>query len=264
MNAPRSLGPIFLAALLAACAAMQERAPAEATQALVAGGKMRVALNVTNPVLAKRDAKGEVSGITVDLARKVAARLGVEPAFVVYQNAGALLDGARKGEWDIGFTAVDAARMDVLAFAKPYMEVSVTYIVPSGSAIRRVDDADRDGLKIGVGERNTADLFLTRSLKHARLVRIPDTLPASVEMVKSGQVDAYAGNRERLLVIQEQIAGQRIVEGRFMAVQHAIAVPKPKEAAVPWLNSVVESAKRDGSIAASISRHALRGVEVAP
>ena len=260
----RSVACAVLIALLAGCAATDERAPAEAMGALAAGGKVRVALNITNPVLAKRDANGEVSGISVDLARRVAARLGVEPAYVIYPNAGALFEGARKGEFDLGFQAVDPARADVLAFTKPYMEVSVTYLVPSGSAIRTVSDADRDGLKIGVGERNTADLHLTRAIKHAKLVRIPDTLAGAVELVKSGRVDAYAGNRERLLTMQEQVPGQRIVDGRFMAVQHAISIPKPKEGALPWLNSVIESAKRDGSIAASIARHALRGVEVAP
>ena len=222
-------------------------------------------INLGNPVLAKRGgAQDELNGIAIDLGRMIAAQLGAEFAPVIYPNAAKLIDGARAGEWDIGFAAIDPSRADVLLFTAPYMEVSVTYLVPNDSPILLVSDADRPGIRVGVGAKNAADLYLSRSLEHAKLVRVDDNLAAAVELVKSGKADILAGNRQGLLDVRDQLGGYRILEGRFYAVEHAVTVPREKGAALAYLKSFVEEAKRSGAVAMAISRHSIRGVDVAP
>lgn len=250
---------------LAACASAPARAPQDVLDTLGAGGKVRVGVNVANPALGKRDAAtGAITGISVDLGRALAARLGVEAVLVPYPSPAALLEGGRNDGWDIAFFAIDPARADAFAFSTPYMEVSLSYVVPNASPIRTVADVDRPGVKVGVGEKNAADLQLTRTLKNAQLVRAPDNLAAAVELVRGGKVDAFASNRQALMTVVSQIPGQRIAEGRFHAVQHAIAVPKSKERAVAYVTAFVEDMKANGMVARSIAQHSIPGVDVAP
>lgn len=251
-----------MALILAGCASSAV-AP-DARNDLAPGGKLRAAINLGNPALAKRDAKGEVTGITVDLGRSLAQRLGVEFVPVLYPNVGGLVEGAKAGAWDIGFAAIDPARADTLEFTAPYMEVSVSLLVPPGSGIQSLADADRAGMRIGVGTRNAADLFLTRNVKQAELVRVADNLDAAVDLLQARRADVYASNREGLLDLRERLPGYRIVENRFHAVEHAIALPRGKQAGLAFVSRYVEDVKRSGEVARAIERNALRGVEVAP
>src|SRR5262252_333947 len=155
--------------------------------ALAPTGQLRIALNVGNPVLAVKDtATGEVRGVTVDLGRALAAKLGVTVALIEYPNVARIVDGARSGLWDIAFLAVDPARAGDTDFTPPYMEVEITYLVPTGSPIRTTADADRPGLRIAVPSRSTADLFLSSVLKRATLVR-GETEAHTFEMLRTGQ-----------------------------------------------------------------------------
>jgi polar amino acid transport system substrate-binding protein len=231
---------------------------------LAPNGKLRVAINLGNPALAKRDPKGEVAGITLDLGRALAQRLGVEFVPVLYPNVGGLVEGAKAGAWDVGFAAIDPARADTLEFTAAYMEVSVTLLVPAASPIQSLADADRAGMRIGVGTRNAADLFLSRNLKQAELVRVADNLDAAVDLLRAGRADLYASNREGLLGLRDKLPGYRIVEKRFYAVEHAIALPRGKKAGLAFVSAYVEELKRSGEVARAIERNALRGVEVAP
>lgn len=249
---------------LAACASTPARAPQDVLDTLAAGGKLRVGVNVANPALGKRDAAGAITGISADLGRALAARLGVEAVLVPYPSPAALLEGGRNDGWDIAFFAIDPTRTDAFAFSTPYMEVSLSYVVPNASPIRTVADVDRAGVKVGVGERNAADLQLSRTLKNATLVRAPDNLPAAADLIRSGKVDAFGSNRQSLLTLQSQIPGQRITEGRFHVVQQGIAVPKMKERAIGYVSAFVEDMKANGTVAQSIARHSIPGVDVAP
>jgi polar amino acid transport system substrate-binding protein len=186
MSASRLLAVAALAWITAACATVPAAPSAEARAALAPTGTLRVAINLGNPVLARRDGTGDVTGIAIDLGRALAERLGAAFVPVVYPNAGALVAGARAGGWDVGFAAVDPARADVLEFTAPYMEVSVTYLVPARSAIRTVADADGQGVRIAVGTGNAADLFLSRATRHARVMRIPDTRAAAASAGAAG------------------------------------------------------------------------------
>jgi polar amino acid transport system substrate-binding protein len=258
----RTLAVLAIVAL-AACAT-PVKPPAEARQALASTGKLRVAINFGNTALARRDAAGEPSGIAIDLGREVARRLDVPFVAVGYPNAAKLVEGASAGEWDLGFAAIDPARAGTMRFTAPYMEVLNTYLVPDASPIRTVADADRPGMRIGVGEKNAADLFLTRNLKSAQLVRVADNVAAGEALLRSGKIDALAGNRAGLQDIRDRIGGHRIVEGRYNTVDHAIAVPHAQGAGLGYLEAFVREAKDTGAIARAIERNGVRGVEVAP
>lgn len=254
-----------LGALVAGCASTAVAPSPEVRQALAPGGKLRVAINLANPILAKRDtASGNVTGITMDLGRALAARLAAEFVPVLYPNPGALLDGARGGAWDIGFAAIDPARADVLEFTAAYMEVNVTYLVPAASPIRAVADADRAGVRIGVGAKNAADLFLTRTIKQAQIVRAPDSIDAAVELLRSGKADAFASNRAALMRIRDQLGGYRLLDERLYAVEHAMALRRGRGAGFAYAKAFVEEAKRSGEVSQSIARHSIVGVDVAP
>jgi len=263
LNPRRVLLLVAVGSLIAGCATTGPSP--EARNALAPTGKLRVGINLANPVLAKRDpATGEVNGITMDLGRMLATRVGAEFVPVLYPNPGALVEGARAGAWDVGFAAVDPARADVLEFTAPYMEVSVTYVVPAASPVRSIADADRAGLRIGVGARNAADLFLTRTLKQAQLVRIPDNIDAAVELLRAGKADLFASNRAGLIQIRDKLGAYRLLDERLYAVEHAIALPRGRGAGLAHAKAVVEEAKRSGAVAQAIARHSIVGVEVAP
>ena len=261
--AGRLLAGAMLAGLAVACATASTAPSPEARAALAPGGTLRVALNLGNPVLVKQAPDGAI-GIAPDLGRALADRLGASFVPVVYPDAGALVAGARAGAWDVAFAAIDPARTDVLAFTAPYMEVSITYLVPARSPIRTVKDADGQGVRIAVGTGNAADLFLARSLRHARLVRVPDTLDAATEVMRAGHAEAYAGNYERLVALAERLGDSRVLDDRFHAVEHAIALPRSREAGLAHVRAFVEEMKASGAVERAIARHALRGVTVAP
>ena len=263
MNPRRFLLTAALTALACSCVGTATAPSSEARQALAPAGKLRVAINLANPILAKRDTPGgEVSGITMDLGRLLATQLGAEFVPVFYPNPGALVEGARAGAWDVGFAAVDPARADVLEFTAPYMEVNVTYLVPTASPIRAVADADRAGVRIGVGMKNAADLFLSRTIKQAQIVRIPDSVSGAVELLRSGKADLFASNRAALMQIRDKVGSYRLLDERLYAVEHAVAVPRGRGIAAA--QTLVEEAKRSGAVAQSIARHSIAGVQVAP
>src|SRR5258708_2554265 len=189
--------PFIVALALASCASVPVVSP-EARSQLAPSGKVRAAINYGNPVLAKRNpASGELRGVTVDLSRELGHRLDVPVELVAYETVAKLLAGSKAEEWDVAFLAVDPTRGD-FAFSAPYMEVEVTYLVPGRSDMRQASQADRPGARIAVQSKNAADLFLTRELKHASLVRTPNTT-ATFAALKPGTADAFAANRHHLL-----------------------------------------------------------------
>jgi polar amino acid transport system substrate-binding protein len=235
----------------------------EVRQSLASAGKLRVGINLQRIFLAKRNAdSGEVTGMALDLGRMLAQRLGVMFDPVFYPNVGAVVDGAAAGAWDIAFLADDSARADLIEFTAPYIEVDNTYLVPVDSRIRTVADADRPGVRIGVGIRNATGLFLKRTLKQAQLVGTQDV--GVIELLRSGKVDVAAGSRDALLVVQENLSGYRLLDDRFNAVGHAIALPRGRASGLAYVNSFVEEIKGSGVVAQAIARHSIKGISVAP
>ena len=241
---------------------MTELSPAARAQ-LTPTGKLRAALNLSNFLLVSKDAPdGRRRGIVPDLARELARRLGVEVEFIGYESPGKVADAAATGAWDVAFLGAEPARANEIDFTAAYLEIEATYLVPPGSPIKSVADVDRAGAKVSVSGRSAYDLYLTRTLKNAELVRV-DGIEASWQQFLGGKFDALAGLRPRLVADAEKMPGSRVLEGRFTAIQQAIGTPKGRPDAAKYLGAFAEEAKSAGMVAAAIERNGIRGVSVA-
>jgi polar amino acid transport system substrate-binding protein len=227
-------------------------------------GQLRVALNVGNPVLAVKDpATGEGRGVTVDLGRALAVKLGGSIALVEYPNVARIVEGARSGAWGIAFLAIDPARAGDMDFTPTYMEVENTYLVPTGSPIRTTADADRPGVRIAVPSRSAPDLFLSSRLQQASLMR-GQTEAAAFELLRSGQADAFAANRNSFATFTAGLDGYRALDDYFLTVPMAIAVPKGRANALATVSAFLEEVKASGEVQRAIERANLHGVRVTP
>ena len=231
---------------------------------LVPTGTLRAAINYGNFILATKDqATGESRGVAVDLTQELSRRLGAPVAIVAYDSVAVMGDAAPTGVWDIAFLGSDPKREALMSFTAAYLEIEATYLVRGDSPLRTAAEVDRAGLKVAAPARANYELFLSRNLKHARLVSTQGA-EAAVDLFVTGQVEALAGLTQALLDRLEQLPGSRLVEGRFMGVQQSIAVPKGRETGLAYLRHVVEDAKASGLVARAIERTGARGVSVAP
>ena len=252
-----------LVILLASCATMTQITPAVRND-LAPTGKLRAGINYTNFILATKDrATGESRGVAIDLARELGQRLGVPVEIVAYDSVGAMVDAAKTGAWDVAFLGSEPAREREISFTAAYLEIEATYLVPAGSSLRAVADVDHEGVRVAAPARANYELFLARSLKHAKLVSVPGA-DAAFDLLVKGQADALAGLRQALIGLAEKLPGSRILDGRFMGVQQSIGVPKGHDAGLQYLRSVVEDAKASGLVARAIEKTGARGVSVAP
>ncbi len=227
-------------------------------------GKLRVGINYGNPVLATKDpASGELRGVAVDLARELGRRIGVPVELVGFESAGKMVEGLETGVWDVAFLAIDPRRANEIAFTAPYIEIEGTYVVPSESQLHTIPEVDRAGVRIGVSANSAYDLFLSRTVKHAELVRAPNP-KAAFDLLAAGKVDVVAGVRQALIANAEKLPGSRVFAGRFMAIQQALGIPKGREAGAMCLREFIEDVKASGVVARAIEKAGVRGVSVAP
>jgi polar amino acid transport system substrate-binding protein len=227
-------------------------------------GKLRVGINYGNPVLATRDpASGELGGVAVDLAQELGRRVGLPVDLVGFESAGKMVEGLRAGAWDIAFLAVDPDRAADLSFTAPYIEIEGTYLVPAQSPIHSIAEVDREGVRVGISANSAYDLFLSRSLRHAQPVRAPDP-SAAFQLIVEGKVDVVAGVKQHLLANAEKLPGARVLDGRFMAIQQALGIPKARQAGAIYLREFIEDVKASGFVAQAIAKAGIRGVSVAP
>lgn len=260
MTSARSSFLVLLTAFLSSCTITSMTPSSEVRQALAPTGSLRVGLNLRRSFLVKRDAAtGEVTGMAVDISRMLAERLSVTAEPVLYPDVGPLVEGARAGAWDIAFLGVDPVRSNVVDFTAPYIEVDNTYLVPVNSPIHTLADADRSGVRIGVGIESPTGLFLSRTIKRAQLVNGNAT-----ELLGTGKADIYASSRNLLLTVQEKLSGYRLLDEGFDPVRHAIALPRGRELGLAYIKAFVEEIKASGVVAAAIARHSMRGINVAP
>jgi polar amino acid transport system substrate-binding protein len=227
-------------------------------------GALRVGLNMSNFLLVTADPKGGApTGIVPDLSAEIAARLGVPLAWVPYKDAGLLANGANADEWDIAFMGAEPERARIISFTAAYVEIEATYLVPADSAIQSLAEVDRPGVRIAVAARAAYELFLSRTLKHAELVKA-EGIEGSFQLFAGGKFDALAGLKPRLMQDQARFPGARILPGRFTAIQQAIATPSNRPQAVAFLKAYAEEIKANGTVARLMARHGVRGLSVAP
>jgi len=236
----------------------------DATQELAPSGTLRVGLNYGNFLLVLKDAPdGAPRGIAPDLGRELGKRLGVPVEFVKFKQAGELADGVRDGKCDVGFLGAEPQRANEIAFTRAYLEIPVTYLVPPGSKIRSLAEVDREGVRISVSARSAYDLYLSRTLKHAELVR-DEGLDASYDLFLKEKLDALAGLKPRLVSDAEKLPGSRVLEGQVTGVQQALGTKKTRTAGAKYLVDFIDDIKRSGLVAKTIEKHGVRGVSVAP
>jgi polar amino acid transport system substrate-binding protein len=236
----------------------------EARAQLAPTGELRAGINMSNFLLVSaRGPAGEPAGVSPDMARAVADRLGVPVRYVPYPRPGELADAVAAGEWDIGLIGAEPQRAERIAFTSAYAEIEATYLVPPGSAIATIEGVDRPGVRIAVAARAAYDLWLERNIRHAALHRAPG-LDASFELFAAERLEALAGLRPKLLTDAERMPGARILDGCFTTVQQAIGTPRANAAGAAFLQEFVTAAKADGLVAALIARHGVRGLSVAP
>jgi polar amino acid transport system substrate-binding protein len=227
-------------------------------------GILRVAINLGNPVLAGLDAAGEPSGISADLSRLLAQQLGLGIEWRVFKKADDSVQCVRSDKADIGFFAIDPVRGEGLHFSPPYVQIEGAYMVRSDSPLHSNDEVDQAGHRVTVGAGSAYDLFLTRHLKHAPIVRAPSS-PAVVDVFMAQQLEVAAGVKQQLQADAQRLGGMRLLPGRFMVIHQAMGMPATRsEQARQCLNAFVEDAKHSGWVAQAFVRHQIQGAAVAP
>ena len=264
MRTTHRLMTAILGLLLTGCAGIDTTPTPEARQALAPTGKLRVGLWLGSPTHVIRDsASSEMKGVGFDLGKELARRMGVPFEPVLYPAIGPLLDGAKTGAWDIAFIGVNPERANYMDFTGLHIEVEFGYLVPGDSSISTLADVDRPGIRVAVPEKGSADIFLSRALKNAAVVRGLG-LAGAMELLKSGKADVFGANKANLFEMSNQLPGFRVLDGRPGSEQQAMAMPKGRGLGVAYARKFIEGAKSEGLVKAAIEKVGLRGAVVPP
>lgn len=237
----------------------------EIAAAFAPTGVLRAAINLGNPILAKTDLdSGAAEGVSVDLARNLAQQLGVPLQLALFETAARSVDAVTDQRADIGFFAIDPARGAGISFTAPYVLIEGCYLVRGSSPLQHNDEVDRAGRRVVVGAGSAYDLYLTRTLQHARIVRAPSSQAVLDTFAEQG-LDVAAGVKQQLEADAQRLPGHRLLPGRFMVIQQAMGLPRARgDAARLVLADFVEQMKASGFVAAALARHGVQGASVAP
>jgi polar amino acid transport system substrate-binding protein len=241
---------------------------ADQTPNLAPTGTLRAAFLATNPVHARTDAKtGDVTGPVPDLVRELARRLQTPFVLVPAANATAVIGHVQAGTADVGFLAYDEARAREVDFVGAFLLMFNTYAVAAASPLREAADADRQGIRIGGVKGQTPQIYLSGTLRNARM-RVFESTPdqaALEQLLVSGDVDAFALNRQRAEEAATASQGRlRALQGSFFDAEQSVVVRKGEAEKAVYLRAFVEDLKASGFLEASIDRAKLVGVGVAP
>ena len=249
----------------AGCATRPATPAVTADVALAPTGRLRASINLGNPVLARRDATtGVLAGVSVDLARALADEIAVPLELIVVDSAARSVEAVRSGQADVGFFAIDPGRSEGLRFTAPYVLIEGAYLVRNDSPLRSNDEVDRPGRRVVVGRGSAYDLYLSRALRSAELVRAP-TSPVVVDEFLAQRADVAAGVKQQLEADAARVGGVRLLPGRFMVIEQAMGLPASRgDAGLAALAEFVEHAKSSGFVAAALARHRIQGALVAP
>lgn len=255
---------MLAAPALLALPARAQTAPAAVAAAIAPSGTLRVAINYGNPVLAQRDpATDEPRGVSAVLAAGIARALGLPVRYTAYPAAGRVTDALASNAWDLCFLAIDPVRARGIDFTAPYVVIEGTYLVAASSPLQRIEDVDRPGIRVAVGRGSAYDLFLTRALRQAELVRAP-TSPEAIEVFRRDRLEVAAGVGRPLRDYARANPDTRVLPGRFMQIEQAVGIPQGRDAALPWLRAFVEEAKASGLVARALAETGQADAEVAP
>jgi polar amino acid transport system substrate-binding protein len=249
-------GVLALALLSTWAATAQDQTAAS----LTSQGELRVALIMSNPVLVTLTPEGLVNGVSVDIATALEKKLGIPVRFVQYENPVRYNQSIGKDEWDVGLSPRDLSRIGQLAFSDPFMEVDNSYVARPGMTLRTPDEVDRAGIRVAVDQGSATDGYLTRTLRHAEIVRLAaGGLVSAKEALSFGRADVYADYTSLAYRLQAELPGATVLVAPFNIVRLCFAVPKSKAKALPTLNEFVHDAKQEGVISQAIKNAGLRG-----
>ncbi len=223
-------------------------------QEIAPTGRLRASINLGNSVLAQGTPEAP-RGVSVDLANELGKRLGLAVEFICWPAAKPSFDTVKAGNADIGFLAHEPARAAEVEFTAPYVEIEGAYMVRKSSPIQSIDEVDRPGNRICVGPGSAYDLYLTRTLKHAELVR--STIgggSANIEMFLKDNLEVCANVRQPLEAWAAKDPDVRLLPGRFMVIGQAMALPKGRPHATAYLKAFVEEMKASGFVADGLKR----------
>jgi polar amino acid transport system substrate-binding protein len=253
---------LIAALLLGGCVTADVVAP-DVVRDIAPSGRLRAAMNYGNPVLVQRGDGGAPRGVSPDIARELARRLGVPLDFVPYDAAGKVTADATRGVWDLAFVARDTERAKDIQFTPAYVVIEGAYMVRENSSLKANEDVDRPGVRIAVSRGSAYDLFLSRALKNATLVRAPSPA-ASVELFVNERPDALAGVKQPLVAYAAAHPGYRVLAGHFMVIEQAMAIPRGRPLAGRYLNDFIDELKASGFIAQSLDKSGQSEAMVAP
>ena len=223
-------------------------------------GVLRASINLGNPVLAQ-GTPDEPAGITVDLAREIAARLGIGVEFLCFDAARKSFEAMKDGQADLCFLAIDPAREAEVAFTAPYVVIEGVYAVPKDSPLTTVAEVDSPGVRIGVKQGSAYDLYLTRTLQHATVVRGTD----GTDAFRADNLEAAAGIRQPITTFVAANNDVRLIKERFMQIQQAVGTTKDRDPeTIQFLHNLIEELKASGFVAESLQRAGQSDATVAP
>jgi polar amino acid transport system substrate-binding protein len=222
-------------------------------------GVLRAGINMGNFLLVTdRTSGGDPGGVSPDMARAIAAHLGVSLELVPFKSPGELSDSVGTDVWDICLIGAEPQRAMKIEFTAAYAEIEATYLVPVGSPIEMITEVDRAGVRIAVSRRSAYGLWLERNIEHAALVTFDSGADAFAQFVAE-KLDALAGLRPGLDADLLNLPGARVLDGRFATVQQAVGTAKGNVAGIAFLRRFVEEAKASGFVSSLITEHKVEG-----
>ncbi len=243
---------------------MTTNTTADLLSAFAPTGRLRASINVGNPILAKREPVGSASGVSVDLARALAAQLAVELDLVIFESAGESVQAVTDEKADVGFFAIDPKRGQEIAFTDAYVLIEGYYLVPEASSIQTNEQVDQAGVRIAVGKGSAYDLYLQRTIQKAQLVQAP-TSPAVFSFFVENGLEVAAGVKQQLERDLPNFPGHRLLPERFMVIRQAMGLPKSRgEMAAAFLTDFVEAQRANGFVDRALRRRGINGATVAP
>ncbi len=236
----------------------------EVVRALAPNGTLRAAINFGNPILANKNAQtGEPFGVSVDIARELGRRVNMPVELVTFTSAGKVVDAVSANEVAIAFVAIDPVRATTTLYTAPYVIIEGAYLVRDNSPLRDNAEVDRSGTRVVVGGGSAYDLYLTREIKNATLVRAATSPLVTDEMLKQN-LEVAAGVKQQLQADAARVGGVRLLPGRFMVINQALAMPVARAGASDFLKAFIEDLKATGFVANALERHGIKGALIAP
>jgi polar amino acid transport system substrate-binding protein len=270
MHSARAVAALLVvASLLGACesaptsaspSAVTSDATVVARQALAPTGTLRIAAYAGSPTsLVRRPGSDEPAGMSIDIGREMARRLGVPARIVEFERVEQVIDSLRNEQADVTLTNASAARAALVDFTEPMVALELGYLVMPGSPVASIADIDRAGVRVGVSQGSSSQAALTKAY-HDAIVVPATSLTAAASMLQDHRIDAFATNKGVLFQMADGLAGARVLEGRWGAESLAIAVPKGRIAGKAWLEDFVTSVRNDGRVQHAAQRAGLRGL----